>query len=53
MRVDLTATNPWEAVTEFRSMSAVLVHFGISAEEEITGLGSWEQLSNGHVLFMH
>lgn len=47
VRIDLTATNPWEAVREFRSMSAVLVHFGISAEEEISDLGSWEQLDNG------
>lgn len=51
--IDLTATNPWEAVVEFRSMSAVFDHFKISTEEEITDFGSWEQLKNGNVLFMY
>ena len=43
----------WEAVVEFRSMSAIFDHFKISTEEEITDFGSWEQLRNGNVLFMY
>lgn len=42
----------WEATTEFRSMSAVFDYFKISTEEDSTDLSSWEQLDNGHVLFM-
>ncbi len=41
-----------DSFIEFQNMQCALNYFKIDTSEKLTDFGSWEELSNKHILFM-
>lgn len=50
--LDRSKLNPWEAMIEFKSIEEAMEYFKFDPIGQLSGMGSWERLKNGHLLFI-